>query len=127
MRTARLRPPQEIKGTPDITARPHGTKKWTNTHKNALEGRETGTDLCKNATHTPHVNRATIRQPEDNLRGAIETRLEVCVRLLILDATAAEIDDPNRRFGEFTQKDVLWLQITMQNALLPIRTWCTPC
>ena len=57
----------------------------------------TSVELGQITSQTPHIDRHTVCHSKDNFRGAIESRLDVCVDLLVLKTAGTEID--NLDFG----------------------------
>jgi len=49
-------------------------------------------ELSKDAGQAPHVNGGGVAQAQHDLRGAVETALDVAVHLLPLKATAAKVN-----------------------------------
>ncbi len=49
-------------------------------------------ELGKDAGQAPHVNGGGVAQAQHDLRGAVETALDVAVHLLPLKATAAKVN-----------------------------------
>jgi len=50
-------------------------------------------ELVKDAAEGPHINRCSVWDTEYDFRSAVETRLDVGVYLLILEAARAEVDN----------------------------------
>mmetsp|Transcript_39621 Transcript_39621/g.122506 ORF Transcript_39621/g.122506 Transcript_39621/m.122506 type:complete len:503 (-) Transcript_39621:437-1945(-) len=74
-------------------------------------------ELCEHAAERPHVDLRCVRNPEQNLGRAVETRLDVRVQALAVEARGAEIDDAQPRFGPLDEEDVLGLQVAVHDVL----------
>ena len=74
--------------------------------------------LCKNATERPHIDAQAIAAAKNDFRTAVETRLDVGVDFLLFATRAAEIDDSDVGFPGFTEQDVFWLEIAVNDVLL---------
>ena len=59
----------------------------------AREDRIACQKLGQNTAQTPHVDRKTISHTQNDLRGSVETGLDVRVHFFVLEAARAEVDD----------------------------------
>lgn len=84
----------------------------------AREYRVSSLELNQYASETPHVDGWCVRNPKNDFRGSVETRLDVSVNSFILEAARAKVDDFDARFVRALKQDVLWFQVTMNDALL---------
>ena len=76
-----------------------------------------GVELGEDAPETPHVDGLVVGGPEDHLRGAIKSRLDVGVRAFVLEAAAAEVDHLDGGLVRLAQEDVLGLEVAVDHAL----------
>ena len=84
----------------------------------AWEYRVSSLELNQYASETPHIDGGCVWDPKDDFGSSVESRLDVCVYSFILEAARAEVDDFDAGFVWALKQDVLWLQVTMYNALL---------
>lgn len=82
------------------------------------EQRIASPELSQDATKRPHVDTQPVGAAENNLRTAVETRLNVRVHLLFLLATASKVNDPDIGLASLTEEDVLRLEIAVDDALV---------
>jgi hypothetical protein len=82
------------------------------------EYRVSSLELNQYASETPHVDGGCVWNPKNDFGGSVETRLDVRVYSFILEAARAKVDDFDARFVGALKQDVLWLQVTMYDALL---------
>ena len=75
-------------------------------------------ELNQYASETPHVDSGCVGDPKNDFGGSVETRLDICVNSFILEAARAKVDDFDTGFVRALKQDVLWLQVTMYDALL---------
>ena len=76
-----------------------------------------GVELGQDTPQTPHINGHAIRHAEDDFGGTVESTLDICVHLLIFKAAGAKIDDFDFGGHRMHQKDILWLQVAVNNLL----------
>ena len=76
-----------------------------------------GEQLGQNAAKAPHVYGHAVFRPEDHLRRSVESALDVRVHALVLVAAGAVIDHLDSASARLFQKDVLWLQIAVDDAV----------
>ena len=81
----------------------------------AGERRPPGVQLDEDAAEAPHVDRRAVPRAEDHLRRPVESRLDVRVRLLRLEAARPEVDDLNAAAAELAEEDVLRLEIAVDD------------
>jgi hypothetical protein len=75
-------------------------------------------ELVQNAAKTPHVDRSVVRDSQDDLWSPVESRLDVSVDLLILEATGTEINNFDTGLVYLTEQDILRFQIAVHNVVL---------
>ena len=76
-----------------------------------------GVELCEDAPETPHVDGLVVGSPEDYLRGAIKSRLDVGVRAFVLEAAAAEVDHLDGGLVRFAQQNVFGFEVAVDHPL----------
>lgn len=74
--------------------------------------------LGEDTPNTPHINGHSVRHPKNDFWGTIESRLNVCIHLLVLEATRAKIDDLDLGMEGVAQEDILRLKIAVNDLLL---------
>ena len=62
------------------------------------EDGNSSTKLSQYATERPHIDSSGVRDSQNYLRGAVESRLNIGVNSLIREAGRAEINNLNSRF-----------------------------
>lgn len=78
-------------------------------------------ELSHYAAKGPHVNACSVGDAEDNLRSAVKATLDVGVDALILEATATIVDDLDARLVWLLQKDILRLEIAVDNVVVALK------
>jgi hypothetical protein len=84
------------------------------------EQRNPGVKFRQNAPEAPHINRGGVGDAKDDLWSSVEPRLNVSVDTLILEATASIVNDLYARLVLLLEQDILWLQITVDNAMISL-------
>jgi hypothetical protein len=74
--------------------------------------------LCQDAPKGPDVNFFCVFDSENHLRWSVETRLDVCVDLLISEASWTKVHNLQISAHGICAKDVFWLQIAMDYFML---------
>src|ERR1700709_1984042 len=83
----------------------------------AREDRISSVKFGQNTAKTPHVNRQTIRHSKNDLWKAVESRLNVCVDLLVFVTARSEIDNLNLGACRMGKKDIFRLEIAVNDPL----------
>lgn len=81
--------------------------------------RHSGEQLREYAAEAPHVDCGRVRDPKDDLRGPVEPGLNVGVYPLVCEAAGAKVDDLDARLVGALQKNILRLEVTMNEGLFP--------
>ena len=76
--------------------------------------------FCHNAAKRPHVDTSGVGDAEDDLRSPVETTLDICVNALVLEAAATIVDNFDTRLVRLFKKDILRLQITVDNLVVAL-------
>lgn len=110
-----------------VSCSPRRKKSAAHSQKTALPMRAEGChtwkqwiahiQLRKNASKAPHVDVCGIRQAKKDLRGSIESRLDVRVHSLVLKARRAEVYYFDSGSLRGFQENVLRLQVTVNDSL----------
>lgn len=77
------------------------------------EERDPGEQFREYAAEAPHVDCGRVRYPEDDLWGPVEPGLNVGIYPLVCKAAGAKVDDLDARLIGALQKNVLGLEVTM--------------
>jgi hypothetical protein len=83
--------------------------------RGSWEERQAQEELSSHTSERPHVDRNVIRAAKNDLRRAIEARLDVGVHRAALEASRPEIDELDLARSGIAEEDVLWLQVAMDN------------
>lgn len=84
----------------------------------AREDGDTRVEFGQNAAKTPHVNWQAIRHAENDFGRSVESGLDICVDLLVFKTAGAKIDDLEFGMQRVPQKNILGLEITVNDLLL---------
>ena len=80
------------------------------------EERVSREQLKEHTPEGPHVDSHRVVNPEDNLRRAVESGLDVRVDPLVLETRGAEVNDLDARLVLLAEEDVLGLQVAVDDA-----------
>ena len=75
-------------------------------------------EFVQDAAEGPHVNRCSVRDPENDLWRSIEPTLDVCVNLVVLETSRTEVDNFDARFIDLAEENILWLEVTVHDIML---------
>lgn len=75
-------------------------------------------ELDHYAPEGPDIDGRGVANPQNDLWSPVESALDVGVELLVLEAAAANIDDPDAAFILFLQENILGLEVTVDDVVL---------
>mmetsp|Transcript_24009 Transcript_24009/g.42929 ORF Transcript_24009/g.42929 Transcript_24009/m.42929 type:complete len:303 (-) Transcript_24009:952-1860(-) len=78
--------------------------------------------LRQDAPKGPHVDGRVIRDAQNHFWGPVETTLDVRVDTLIFEARGSQVDHLDAALRGVLEQHVLWLQVTVDDVLLPKET-----
>lgn len=79
------------------------------------EDRISSVKLSQDTANTPHIDCNTVTHTEDNLWRTVESRLNIGIDLLVLEAAGTEIDDLDLRVHRVSKQNIFWLEITVDD------------
>lgn len=83
----------------------------------AGEDRDACVEFSKNAAEGPHIDSCGIWDSENDLRSAVETRLDVSVDAFVREAGGPKVDNLDARLLRALQEDVFGLQVAVNHVL----------
>jgi hypothetical protein len=88
------------------------------------EQRKTSVKLRYNCTKAPNIDSCCVWNSKNDFWSSIKPRLDVSVNSLSKEATTSIIDHFNTRFVLLLKKNILWLQITMDQVMCLLILQC---
>lgn len=83
----------------------------------ARKEREPSEEFDHNASHAPHVDGLSVGEDsEHDLRGTIKPTLDVGIDNFFIEGPAAKVSDDDATLVFLLQQDILWLQVTVDDA-----------
>jgi len=84
------------------------------------EERVASVKFCHDAAKRPHVDARRVRDSHHDLRRSVETRLNICVNTLPLEAAAAIVDNFDSGLVRLLQQNILRLQIAVDDVVIAL-------